>query len=150
MNGETRDGQGTRRWNRRCAAECSLRGPPARRQTPLNEARLRLLTCAFLSRTKGTVPRRINASSPSELGHQSLRNAGVARMDPTGGGFQGPNPRTMLEMINRLPEKAVFTVESFIRYVHPVTTTAIAMRVAVSRAPGEHVPQPVPGRGHCR
>ena len=48
-------------------------------------------------------------------------------MDPTGGGSQGPNPRTMLEMINRLPEKAVFTVESFIRYVHPVTPTAIAM-----------------------
>ena len=44
-----------------------------------------------------------------------------------GGGSEGPNPRNLLEMINRLPENAVFTVESFMRYVHPLTTMAIAM-----------------------
>lgn len=44
-----------------------------------------------------------------------------------GGGSEGPNPRNMLEMINRLPDNAVFTVESFMRYVHPLTTMAIAM-----------------------
>jgi len=44
-----------------------------------------------------------------------------------GGGSEGPNPRNMLEMINRLPDNAVFTVESFMRYVHPLTTMAMAM-----------------------
>ena len=44
-----------------------------------------------------------------------------------GGGSEGPNPRNLLEMVNRLPENAVFTVESFMRYVHPLTTMAIAM-----------------------
>ncbi|MBP0620445.1 3-keto-5-aminohexanoate cleavage protein [Cupriavidus consociatus] len=44
-----------------------------------------------------------------------------------GGGSEGPNPRNLLEMANRLPDNAVFTVESFMRYVHPLTTMAIAM-----------------------
>ena len=43
-----------------------------------------------------------------------------------GGGSEGPNPRNLLEMVNRLPENAIFTVESFMRYVHPLTTMAIA------------------------
>ncbi|CAG2158896.1 BKACE family enzyme [Cupriavidus numazuensis] len=44
-----------------------------------------------------------------------------------GGGSEGPNPRNLLEMANRLPDNAIFTVESFMRYVHPLTTMAIAM-----------------------
>jgi uncharacterized protein (DUF849 family) len=44
-----------------------------------------------------------------------------------GGGADGPNPRNMMEFINRCPEGAVLTIESIMRNVLPMTTMAIAM-----------------------
>ena len=44
-----------------------------------------------------------------------------------GGGLDGPNPRNMMEFINRCPEGAVLTIETIMRNVLPVTTMAIAM-----------------------
>ena len=44
-----------------------------------------------------------------------------------GGGMDGPNPRNMMEFINRCPEGAVLTIETIMRNVLPVTTMAIAM-----------------------
>jgi uncharacterized protein (DUF849 family) len=44
-----------------------------------------------------------------------------------GGGADGPNPRNMMEFINRVPEGAVLTIESIMRNVLPLTTMAIAM-----------------------
>ncbi len=44
-----------------------------------------------------------------------------------GGGADGPNPRNMMEFINRVPEGAVLTIESIMRNVLPITTMAIAM-----------------------
>ena len=44
-----------------------------------------------------------------------------------GGGADGPNPRNMLEFINRCPDGAVLTIESLMRNVLPLTTMAIAM-----------------------
>lgn len=44
-----------------------------------------------------------------------------------GGGLDGPNPRNMMEFINRCPEGAVLTIETIMRNVLPMTTMAIAM-----------------------
>jgi uncharacterized protein (DUF849 family) len=44
-----------------------------------------------------------------------------------GGGLDGPNPRNMMEFINRLPDGAVLTIEGLMRNVLPLNTMAIAM-----------------------
>jgi len=44
-----------------------------------------------------------------------------------GGGADGPNPRNMMEFINRCPENAILTIEGLMRNVLPLTTMAIAM-----------------------
>ena len=44
-----------------------------------------------------------------------------------GGGADGPNPRNMMEFINRCPDGAVLTIEGLMRNVLPLTTMAIAM-----------------------
>jgi uncharacterized protein (DUF849 family) len=48
-----------------------------------------------------------------------------------GGGADGPNPRNMMEFINRCPENAVLTIESIMRNVLPLGTMAIAMGLHV-------------------
>lgn len=48
-----------------------------------------------------------------------------------GGGADGPNPRNMMEFINRCPENAVLTIESLMRHVLPLNTMAIAMGLHV-------------------
>ncbi|UXU85780.1 3-keto-5-aminohexanoate cleavage protein [Burkholderia sp. S-53] len=48
-----------------------------------------------------------------------------------GGGADGPNPRNMMEFINRCPQGAVLTVESLMRHVLPLNTMAIAMGLHV-------------------
>ena len=44
-----------------------------------------------------------------------------------GGGHDGPNPRNLMEFINRMPQNAVFTVEGLMRSVYPLYAMAIAM-----------------------
>ncbi|MGH8760278.1 MAG: 3-keto-5-aminohexanoate cleavage protein, partial [Burkholderiales bacterium] len=39
----------------------------------------------------------------------------------------GPNPRNLMEFINRLPQNAVFTVEGLMRSVYPLCAMGIAM-----------------------
>jgi len=48
-----------------------------------------------------------------------------------GGGADGPNPRNMMEFINRCPENAVLTIEGLMRNVLPLNTMAIAMGLHV-------------------
>ena len=48
-----------------------------------------------------------------------------------GGGADGPNPRNMMEFINRCPQGAVLTIESLMRHVLPLNTMAIAMGLHV-------------------
>ena len=48
-----------------------------------------------------------------------------------GGGADGPNPRNLMEFINRCPDNAVLTVESLMRHVLPLNTMAIAMGLHV-------------------
>ena len=48
-----------------------------------------------------------------------------------GGGADGPNPRNLMEFVNRCPENAVLTVEGLMRNVLPLTTMAIAMGLHV-------------------
>ncbi len=48
-----------------------------------------------------------------------------------GGGADGPNPRNLMEFINRCPENAVLTIESIMRNVLPLSTMAIAMGLHV-------------------
>jgi uncharacterized protein (DUF849 family) len=48
-----------------------------------------------------------------------------------GGGADGPNPRNVMEFINRCPDNAVLTVESLMRHVLPLNTMAIAMGLHV-------------------
>ena len=48
-----------------------------------------------------------------------------------GGGADGPNPRNMMEFINRVPDGAVLTIESIMRNVLPLNTMAIAMGLHV-------------------
>ena len=47
------------------------------------------------------------------------------------GGMDGPNPRNMMEFINRVPDGAVLTIESLDRNVLPLNTMAIAMGLHV-------------------
>ena len=64
-----------------------------------------------------------------------------------GGGADGPNPRNMMEFINRCPDGAVLTIEGLMRNVLPLNTMAIAMglhvRVGIEdnlwRRPGERI-----------
>jgi uncharacterized protein (DUF849 family) len=44
-----------------------------------------------------------------------------------GGGHDGPNPRNLIEFVNRLPQNAIFTVEGLMRNVYPLCTMGIAM-----------------------
>ena len=44
-----------------------------------------------------------------------------------GGGFDGPNPYTMMEFIRRVPDGASLTLETLMRNVLPLNTMAIAM-----------------------
>ena len=44
-----------------------------------------------------------------------------------GGGHDGPNPRNLMEFVNRLPQHAVFTVEGLMRHVYPLNAMGIAM-----------------------
>src|SRR5215208_6765013 len=44
-----------------------------------------------------------------------------------GGGFDGPNPYTLMEFIRRVPDGASLTLESIMRNVLPINTMAIAM-----------------------
>ncbi|WP_028218948.1 BKACE family enzyme [Paraburkholderia oxyphila] len=48
-----------------------------------------------------------------------------------GGGADGPNPRNLMEFINRCPQNAVLSVESLMRHVLPLNTMAIAMGLHV-------------------
>lgn len=48
-----------------------------------------------------------------------------------GSGADGPNPRNLMEFINRCPEGAVLTIESLMRHVLPLNTMAIAMGLHV-------------------
>ncbi len=48
-----------------------------------------------------------------------------------GGGADGPNPRNLMEFINRCPQNSVLTVESLMRHVLPLNTMAIAMGLHV-------------------
>ncbi|AMO24397.1 3-keto-5-aminohexanoate cleavage protein [Ramlibacter solisilvae] len=48
-----------------------------------------------------------------------------------GGGSDGPNPRNMMEFINRCPENAVLSIEGLMRNVLPLNTMAIAMGLHV-------------------
>jgi uncharacterized protein (DUF849 family) len=48
-----------------------------------------------------------------------------------GGGSDGPNPRNLMEFINRCPDNAVLSVESIMRNVLPLNTMAIAMGLHV-------------------
>jgi len=48
-----------------------------------------------------------------------------------GGGMDGPNPRNLMEFVNRCPDGAVLTVESLMRHVLPLNTMAIAMGLHV-------------------
>ena len=44
-----------------------------------------------------------------------------------GGGHDGPNPRNLMEFINRVPQNAVLTVEGLMRHVYPLNAMGIAM-----------------------
>src|SRR3954463_1460119 len=48
-----------------------------------------------------------------------------------GGGHDGPNPRNLMEFINRVPQNAVLTVEGLMRHVYPLCTMGIAMGLHV-------------------
>ena len=48
-----------------------------------------------------------------------------------GGGFDAPNPYTMMNFIRQVPDGAVLTLESIIRHVLPLNMMAIAMGLHV-------------------
>jgi uncharacterized protein (DUF849 family) len=48
-----------------------------------------------------------------------------------GGGFDGPNPHTMMNFIRQVPDGAVLTLESSMRHVLPLNMMAIAMGLHV-------------------
>ena len=64
-----------------------------------------------------------------------------------GGGFDGPNPYTMMEFIRRVPDGASLTLESIMRNVLPINTMAMAMGLhtrcgnedTLWRKPGEKI-----------
>ncbi len=45
----------------------------------------------------------------------------------TGGGFDGPNPYSMMEFIRRVPDGATLTLETLMRSVLPINTIAVAL-----------------------
>ncbi|MDE2437261.1 MAG: 3-keto-5-aminohexanoate cleavage protein, partial [Sphingomonadales bacterium] len=75
-----------------------------------------MITC---SRDLETVERLVRA------GH--YKGPMVCNWVAIGGGADGPNPRNLLEFVNRLPQNAVFTVEGLMRSVYPLCTMGIAM-----------------------
>lgn len=48
-----------------------------------------------------------------------------------GGGHDGPNPRNLLEFVNRMPQNAVCTVEGLMRSLYPLCAMGIAMGLHV-------------------
>jgi uncharacterized protein (DUF849 family) len=48
-----------------------------------------------------------------------------------GGGHDGPNPRNLMEFINRVPQNATLTVEGLMRHVYPLNALGIAMGLHV-------------------
>jgi uncharacterized protein (DUF849 family) len=48
-----------------------------------------------------------------------------------GGGFDGPNPYTMMNFLRQVPDGAVVTLESSMRHVLPLNMMAIAMGLHV-------------------
>jgi uncharacterized protein (DUF849 family) len=64
-----------------------------------------------------------------------------------GGGFDGPNPYTMMEFIRRVPDGASLTLESIMRNVLPINTMAMALGLhtrcgnedTLWRRPGEKI-----------
>ena len=48
-----------------------------------------------------------------------------------GGGHDGPNPRNLLEFVNRMPQYTVCTVEGLMRTIYPLCTMGIAMGLHV-------------------
>jgi uncharacterized protein (DUF849 family) len=48
-----------------------------------------------------------------------------------GGGHDGPNPRNLLEFVNRMPQHAVCTVEGLMRSLYPLCAMGIAMGLHV-------------------
>jgi uncharacterized protein (DUF849 family) len=48
-----------------------------------------------------------------------------------GGGFDGPNPYTLMNFVRHVPDGAVLTIESSMRHVLPLNTMAIAMGLHV-------------------
>jgi uncharacterized protein (DUF849 family) len=48
-----------------------------------------------------------------------------------GGGMDGPNPRSMMEFINHVPDGAVLTIEGTARQTWPLTTMAICLGMHV-------------------
>ena len=48
-----------------------------------------------------------------------------------GGGHDGPNPRNLMEFINRVPQNAVLTVEGLMRHLYPLNAMGIAMGLHV-------------------
>ena len=48
-----------------------------------------------------------------------------------GGGHDGPNPRNLMEFINRVPQNAVLTVEGLMRSIYPLNTMGIALGLHV-------------------
>jgi len=64
-----------------------------------------------------------------------------------GGGFDGPNPYTMMEFIRRVPDGASLTLESIMRNVLPINAMAIALGLhtrcgnedTLWRVPGEKI-----------
>ena len=48
-----------------------------------------------------------------------------------GGGHDGPNPRNLLEFVNRMPQHTVCTVEGLMRTIYPLCTMGIAMGLHV-------------------
>jgi uncharacterized protein (DUF849 family) len=53
-----------------------------------------------------------------------------------GGGHDGPNPRNLMEFINRVPQNAVLTVEGLMRSVYPLCTHGHRDGPARARRPG--------------
>jgi uncharacterized protein (DUF849 family) len=64
-----------------------------------------------------------------------------------GGGFDGPNPYTMMDFIRRVPDGASLTLESIMRNVLPINTMAMALGLhtrcgnedTLWRKPGEKI-----------
>ena len=53
-----------------------------------------------------------------------------------GGGHDGPNPRNLMEFINRVPQNAVLTVEGLMRHVYPLVHDGHRHGPARARRPG--------------